>query len=145
MNLDEVIALWQEDAKINETELSRESVNTPKLHAKYLEIYSAQRLKLRSLKLKQKELVVKLTDYYRGDLNNPEDLKEIGRDPWPKKILKQEVSSYVEADDEMIKLNVKTAYQQEMVDVLNEIIASINKRSFHINNAINFLKFTHGD
>ena len=32
MILDDIIAMWQEDVKIEETELSRESINTPILH-----------------------------------------------------------------------------------------------------------------
>jgi hypothetical protein len=74
MKLDDIISMWQDDVKIDETELSRESINTPILHGKYLKHYSEQRLKLRSLKLKQKQLHSKLMDYYRGDLNNPQDL-----------------------------------------------------------------------
>ena len=81
-------------------------------------------------------------DYYRGDLNNPQDLDEIGREPYPHKRLKQEVSSYVESDNEMIELNIKIAYQSELVEVLEEIMKNINTRGFVIKNSIDFLRFT---
>jgi thymidylate synthase len=144
MKIEDVIQLWQEDCKIDETELSRESLNIPVLHGKYLRYYSQERLKLRSLKLKHKQLTQKLMDYYRGDLNNPEDLKEINRDPWAKKVLKQDVSYYVEGDSEMIALNIRISYQSELVEVLEEILKSINTRNFLIKNSIDFLKFTSG-
>ena len=70
MKIEEVIDLYQKDCKIDETELSRESLNTPILHGKYLKIYSEERLKLRSFKIKRDELTSKLMDYYKGDLNN---------------------------------------------------------------------------
>lgn len=144
MKIDDVVEMWKKDCKIDETELSLESLNVPSLHAKYLKIYSNEKLKLRSLNLKKKDLKVRLNDYYKGDLNNPEDLKEIGREPWPKKVLKQDLYDYVEGDVDMIALNTKIVYQEEFVDVLTEIIKSINGRGYVIKNSIDFLKFTMG-
>ena len=144
MKIDDVVEMWKKDCKIDETELSLESLNVPSLHAKYLKIYSNEKLKLRSLNLKNKDLKVRLSDYYKGDLNNPEDLKEIGREPWPKKVLKQDLYDYVEGDVDMIALNTKIVYQEEFVDVLTEIIKSINGRGYVIKNSIDFLKFTMG-
>ena len=144
MKIDDVVEMWKKDCKIDETELSLESLNVPSLHAKYLKIYSNEKLKLRSLNLKKKDLKVRLSDYYKGDLNNPEDLKEIGREPWPKKVLKQDIIEYVDCDTDMISLNTKVAYQEELVDVLTEIIKGINGRGYVIKNSIDFLKFTMG-
>ena len=144
MILDDIIAMWQEDVKIDETELSRESINTPKLHGKYLKHFSEQRLKLRSLKLKHKQLHQRLLDYYRGDLNNPEDLAELGREPYLFKRLKSDINYYVESDKDMVDLNVKIAYQSELVEVLEEIMKSLNTRGFVIKNSIDFLRFTNG-
>ena len=144
MKIDDVVEMWKKDCKIDETELSLESLNVPSLHAKYLKIYSNEKLKLRSLNLKKKDLKVRLSDYYKGDLNNPEDLKEIGREPWPKKVLKQDIIEYVDCDADMISLNTKVAYQEELVDVLTEIIKGINGRGYVIKNSIDFLKFTMG-
>ena len=144
MKIDDVVEMWKKDCKIDETELSLESLNVPALHAKYLKIYSQQRLKLKALNLKKKELKVKLGDYYKGDLNNPEDLEDIGREPWPKKVLKQDLFDYVEGDVDMIALNTKIVYQEEFVDVLTEIVKNINGRGYVIKNSIDFLKFTMG-
>ena len=144
MKIEDIIGMWQDDVKIDETELSRESIRTPILHGKYLKHFSEQRLKLRSLKLKQKQLHSKLMDYYRGDLNNPEDLAEIGREPYAHRRLKGEIGSYVESDSDMIELNIKIAYQSELVEVLEEIMKNINARGFVIKNSIDFLRFTSG-
>jgi hypothetical protein len=94
--------------------------------------------------MKQKQLQQRLMDYYRGDLNNPEDLAELGREPYPYKRLKQDINYYVDSDDEMVQLNTKIAYQQEMVDVLEEIIKAINSRGYVIKNSLDFLRFTSG-
>ena len=144
MKIENIIGMWQEDVKIDETELSRESLNIPLLHGKYLKHFSDERLKLRALKMKHKQLSTRLTDYYRGDLNNPEDLAELGREPYEFKRLKQEVSHYVDSDSEMVQLNTKIAYQQELVDILEEIIKAINTRCYVIKNSLDFLRFTSG-
>jgi len=144
MKIEDIISMWQEDVKIDETELSRESLNIPLLHGKYLKHFSDERLKLRALKMKHKQLSTRLADYYRGDLNNPEDLAELGREPYQFKRLKQEVSHYVDSDSEMIQLNTKVAYQQELVDILEEIIKAINTRGYVIKNRLDFLRFTSG-
>jgi len=144
MKIEDIIVMWQSDSKIDETELSRESLNIPILHGKYLKHFSDERLKLRAFKMKQKQLQQRLMDYYRGDLNNPEDLAELGREPYPYKRLKQDINYYVDSDDEMVQLNTKIAYQQEMVDVLEEIIKAINSRGYVIKNSLDFLRFTSG-
>tara|TARA_B100000282_G_C31637629_1_gene446923 strand:- start:336 stop:773 length:438 start_codon:yes stop_codon:yes gene_type:complete len=144
MRIEDIIGMWQEDVKIDETELSRESLNIPLLHGKYLKHFSDERLKLRAFKMKHKQLSTRLTDYYRGDLNNPEDLAELGREPYEFKRLKQEVSHYVDSDSEMVQLNTKIAYQQELVDILEEIIKAINTRGYVIKNSLDFLRFTSG-
>ena len=56
MKIDDIIDMWQSDVKIDETELSRESLNIPLLHGKYLKYFSQERLKLRAQKMKQKQL-----------------------------------------------------------------------------------------
>ena len=144
MKIEDIISMWQEDVKIDETELSRESLNIPLLHGKYLKHFSDERLKLRALKMKHKQLSTRLADYYRGDLNNPEDLAELGREPYQFKRLKHEVSHYVDSDSEMVQLNTKVAYQQELVDILEEIIKAINTRGYVIKNSLDFLRFTSG-
>ena len=141
MNLSELLDMWQVDTKIDVSELVRESLNVPMLHSKYLKYFSNERLKLRSIKFKQADLNRKLSDYYKGDLNTPEDLEELGRPPYQFKRLKQEVDRYVESDKEMVALNIKVSYQTELVEVLEEIVKSINMRGFVIKNTIDALKF----
>ena len=144
MNLDEVVDIWIADSKVDETELSRESLKTPLLHAKYLKMYSEEAVKLKSLYVKRKRIQNTLNAYYKGDLNNPEDLKEIDREPWSRKVLRQEVQEYVDADEDMVKINIRIGYQEEIVSALKEIIKAINTRGFAIKNAIDFLKWSGG-
>jgi hypothetical protein len=142
MLVDEITQMWLEDAKIDDVELDTESLKIPTLHAKYLKILYQEKLKLKSLSIKRKTLSRVLAEYYRGDLNNPEDLREIGRDPWSRTVLRQDLPSYVDSDNDMIKLLTKIAYQEEVVSLLEDIIKNINNRGFQIKNSIEWRKLT---
>ena len=99
-------------------------------------------MKLRSLKIKYKSLSRKLGEYYRGELNNPEDLTELNREPWPKVTLKQDIPSYIDADKDMVTLQTKLAYQEELVGCCEDILKSINNRGFQIRAAIDWRRLT---
>ena len=47
MKLTELQDTWEADCKINELNLGQESIKTPNLHAKYLNLLSSTRLNLR--------------------------------------------------------------------------------------------------
>ena len=143
MKIEDVIEMWQQDAKIDDIELDRESLNVPVLHGKYLKIYYEQKLKLKRYKIQYKTLNKRLSEYYRGELNNPEDLEHIGREPWEKTVLKADIPQYIEGDDEMINLVTRMVYQEQMVSLLEDIMRSINNRGFQIKNAIEWRKLTH--
>jgi len=74
----------------------------------------------------------------------PEELKEHGWQPFQLNVLKSDVPMHIEADQDIINLNLKIAMQQEKVDVLESIIKSIKDRGFQIKNAIEFEKFKVG-
>ena len=144
MNLDNIIDSWKTDTKLDDLNLDAESIKVSSLHAKYLGFLSEERILLRKLSIDRRNLVKKLIEYYRGDLNNPEDLKEIGREPYAKKVMKNEVMSYVEADSDLIKIDARIEIQQEKVDTLLEIMKSINSRGFQIKNVIEWRRLTFG-
>jgi len=143
LKIEQVIEMWQQDAKIDDVELDTEALNVPVLHGKYLKLYYEQKLRLKRYKIQYKTLNKQLSEYYRGELNNPEDLKSIGREPWEKHVLKADVQQYIEGDQEMIDLVTRMVYQEQVVSLLEDIMKSINNRGFQIKNAIDWRKLTH--
>ena len=137
-----IVEEWRKDCKLDDTELDSEALRIPNLHAKYLKLLADHKVKLRSLKIKQKQLHKTLYDYYKGDLNNQEDLERIKRDPQPKTILQQDIPMHIEGDQEMMKLLSRIAIQEETVSVLEEILRSVNGRGFQIKNAIEWRRLT---
>lgn len=143
MKLDDIHSLWADDCNIDRTELGEESLRIPKLHSKYLRMYSEERMLLRKLEEERKELVKLKHDYYRGILPE-EDLKANGWTPFQLSVLKSDVPLYLDADQDVIKLNLKISVQQEKVDTLEAIVRSISNRGYLIKNAIEYEKFKVG-
>ena len=140
--IEDIISLWREDSKLDDTELDLESLKIPNLHAKYLKLLAENKVKLKALRVKQKQLYNTLYNYYKGDMNNKEDLAILKREPWPKTVLKQDMPMYIDADDDMVKLSAKIGMQEEVVSVCEEILKSINTRGFTIKNAIDWRRLT---
>ena len=143
MKVEDIMASWDKDSKLDETELATESTKIPTLHNKYLKIFLAERVRLFQMKadLKKKRRV--LLEYYLGELDQ-EELKELGRDQFYKKLLKNEVDLYIDSDDLLTDISLKVTLQQEKVDYLESIIKSINNRVFQIKNAIDWNRFITG-
>jgi len=143
MKIEDIMEEWKKDAKIDEINLDTSSIDIPNLHAKWLEIRTKAKSKLIKLQYTKKKLTKTLYEYYRGNLNNPDDLKEIGREPLLNKPLNSETTIYVDADDEMININLRIAAQEEIVEVLTEILKSINNRNWVIKAAVDYRKLSH--
>lgn len=143
MKIEDIVSEWDKDCRIDETELGDESTKIPVIHNKYLKIYVGENAQLRRMMAQRNRRKRVLTEYYLGELDRDE-LEDLGRDQFYKKILKNEVEMYIESDDMWIDINLKVALQQEKVNYLDSIIRSINNRGFQIKNAIDWLRFTNG-
>jgi hypothetical protein len=143
MKIEDIMSEWDKDCKIDETELGDESTKIPVVHNKYMKIFMVERTQLMRMRAEIKKQKRILTEYYLGELDENE-LKALGREQFYKKLLKNEVDTYIESDgsyvDKVLKMNV----QEEKVDYVEGILKSINNRGFQIKNAIDWLKFTNG-
>ncbi len=144
MKLEDIYAMWEADCKYDDLNLDKDSLNISSLHAKYNRLLSETRSQLRSAVIKKKSHYSTLRDYYLGNLNNPEDLERIGRQPFLNKVLKNEVQGYIDSDGDLIRIDERIALLEEKVEVIVEIMKCIHKRSFDIKHAIEWRKFTNG-
>lgn len=144
MNIEDILSEWSTDCVIDETNLSRESTSIPMLHSKYISMYTNAKLTRLRTGEKRKEIKRMLTEYYAGHLNNPEDIKEIGREPFSKKLLNQQIPTYVDGDERMIEINLKIGYQDEVIKLLEDIVKAIHTRNFLIKNSLDYQRFMNG-
>ena len=64
--------------------------------------------------------------------------------PFDFKILKADIPTYLESDKDLIELQHKISYNKTIVTYLEQVLRSINNRTFTIKNAIEWKKFTSG-
>jgi len=144
MSTDDISELWAKDSKIDETNLMGESKRIPELHSKYYNLYYKEALKVKKLKYDLKELEHAKREYYDGSMAE-EDLIERGWKPYQKKVLRNEVDKYIQADKDIINLSLKIDYHSTRANFLEDIVKTIHSRNFIIKNIIDIMKFQAGE
>lgn len=144
MKLEEILELWSKDCKIDRGSLDAEALKIPELHHKYHKIYSQERMLLKKKQLEYKKLYRQKMEYYEGRISD-EELSENGWDQFDLKVLKKDVPIYIEGDGDVVNHLINLQLQQEKCDLLKSILETIGSRSFHIRDAIEFLKWTQGN
>lgn len=146
LDLNSILEMWKEDCQISEFKLDEESRKTPSLHAKYLEIYSLTKLKLRKAELDQKTLLKEKWEYYNGKMDQ-ETIQEKGWkfDPFDGlKILKGDMERYYDADSDIQESEEKITYYKTIISTLDEIINNLKWRHSTIKNMIDWRRFESG-
>ena len=146
MTLDQILIEWKKDCNIEFNKLDVSSHETPKLHAKYLELLSTTKLKLKDAEFKQKFLLKDKWLYYLGKMSQEEVIRK-GWNPDPfdgLKILKGEMDHYYNSDPESVESEAKIAYLNTTIDTLKEILENVKWRHQTIRNMIEWKKFEAG-
>jgi len=146
MDLKMILDMWSSDCVIGQTSLDESSRQTPLLHAKYLELLSTAKLRLKKAEQDQKVLLKDKWLYYNGKMDQSE-IQEKGWKPDPfdgLKILKGEMDYYYDADPEIQHSVEKIEYLKTIIETLNEIINNVNWRHQTISNMIKWRIFESG-
>ena len=115
MKLEEIQELWNRDRDIDITDLGVESVRIPQIHDKYLKIYIDERIRLKGLQFDLNKLVKLKTDYYAGNLTE-EELEKLGWEQFLTRLIKTEITKYLEADEDIIKMKKNIVLMEEKID-----------------------------
>jgi len=81
-NLEKILEMWKKDSLIDEMRLDESSRDSAKLHSKYLELYSVNKMKLKKLELDFKVILRDKFMHYNGKLSQ-EELSSKGWSPDP--------------------------------------------------------------
>lgn len=143
MKLNDIIKQWEEDSIINAENITSQSLTTLQLHSKYIKIYMNEVSYLKKYKSDHKKIYRVKWAYYLGYMDK-EELELHGWEPFQFKILKQDISIYLDGDEELSDVLLKYELQEEKVKILDQIIKAINSRNFTIKNHIDSKKFENG-
>lgn len=146
LTLEDVLESWKKDAVIDELNLDETSKQTARLHAKYLELLSVTRLRLKQKEMEQKVLLRDKWLHFNGKL----DKDTIDKYGWPYdpfnglKIMKSDMEYYFNSDPELQRQESQIAYLKTLVDTLQEIMENLKWKHQTIKNMIEWRKFTSG-
>jgi len=144
MKLSELQQEWERDAPINQTDLGREATRVPILHSKYVVMLSKVKLQLRKTESDYLNTRRKKYKYYRGEMTR----QELEDEGWPQfqgnKPLKNEMDEFLSCDEDLISLQDKVEYFKTIHFTLEQILRSINSRTWDIKSSIEWTKFTNG-
>ena len=144
MKLNEIQTMWAEDCKVDQTNLGRSAARVPELHAKYLNMLSSVRLQFRKAEADYLRLRKLKYRYYRGEMSK-EELSELGWEQYlNNRPLKNEMDEVMTTDDDIIQSMDKLEYIKTVLFQLEQILKSINSRTWDVKSAIEWYKFTNG-
>lgn len=141
--MDKFFKMWSEDSEIDKTNIADESLKISRLHNKYLQHLTREKLKLRMLEEDFKHYYLLKYEFYRGTISD-EDLEDQGWQQNQLKILKTDVSIYIDADQDVINKKLTIALQKERVDFLESVLRTLNNRGYLLKNYIDWMRFTSG-
>ena len=146
LDLENIMEMWKNDCQISEFNLDDESRKTPSLHAKYLELHSITKLKLKRAELDQKTLLKDKWLYYNGKMSSEEiESKGWEFDPFNGlKVLKGDMDHYYDADVDIQQSEERITYFKTVLDTLEEIVNNLKWRHSTIKNMIDFRRWESG-
>ena len=141
MNLENLQDMWRSDSKLDEDLHDNDSLAIPQLHMKYMEFHNKYSLMKKERDIEMKRLIKEKWLYYKGKA--PSSVyKEM---PFDLKLTtKEEISMFIEADEDIAKLKYKIEYIDQVLFFLDRVLRMINNRTYHIKNAIEWKKFQSG-
>ena len=145
MKLEDILQQWEEDCQIGHR-LDEASLDTPKLHAKYLNYLTQTKLLLKRAEDKQAVLLKDKFLWYNGKMSQ-QDIERLGwaHDPFDGlKMMKQDMNYYFDSDKDIQESEAKIVYYKTLLETLKEIIDTIKWRHQTIRNIIEVRKFEAG-
>jgi len=140
MDLETIQSMWAKDSVIDDVLLDEASIKIPQLHSKYLSLHNEFSLLHKKATHELKTLQHKKTLYYSG-----KDLpEEYEKEPFPYKVMKSDVLSWVAVDETIQKVEMKLHYYETVLHCVTEILKQVHQMSYNIKNMIEWRRFTNG-
>ncbi len=140
---------WAEDSHVDfqfknkqySADLAQVALDIPFIHNKYLNHYTDISQIKTSLEFEIRKLVKEKREYYGGEA----DAKIYAEKPFGNSIKTSEkMKVYLESDDEIINLEAKIKFLDQMLYWLDQVMKQISNRGFQVKSAIEWEKFING-
>ena len=139
--------MWEADSVIDEINLDETSIKSAKLHAKYLQLLSIAKLRLKKKEMEFDAIKKDKWLYFEGKMTKDQmDERGWKYDPFDggTKPMKSNMDYYYKSDSDLTRLQSQIDYQKTLIDTLIDIMDNIKWRHQNIRNIIDWKKFTAG-
>jgi hypothetical protein len=140
---------WSKDSHVDfqfknkqySEDLAKLALEIPFQHNKYLNHHTDLSQIKTSLEFEIRKLIREKREYYGGEA----DPKVYAEKPFGTSIKTAEkMKTYLESDEEIINLEAKIKYIDQILFFVDQVMRMISNRSFQIKNAIEWEKFING-
>lgn len=129
------------DCHLDPGNLTKHSLETAYLQGKYFNLYVDELAKLKALEPKLNNLKKQKYEYYKGNAD-PSVYKE---KPFDLKLGNSAAQAYTDSDEEVMTLQRDVDIQKIKIDLINDMKGALSQRNWQIKNAIDHIKFNHGE
>ena len=141
MTLEELQKEAREDlAIVDQEKLDQESYKNQNIKPKWLEYRTRYDQLLIMRRSDHQRLWREKWEYYGGKA----DAKVYAAKPFDIKVLKTDLTMYIQSDDEILELQSKISYYESIIKYIDGVIKSIDNRGWDIRNATDWKKFEAG-
>lgn len=147
MTLEDVLVMWEADSVIDEINLDETSIKSAKLHAKYLQLLSIAKLRLKKKEMEFDAMKKDKWLYFEGKMTKDQmDERGWKYDPFDggTKPMKSNMDYYYKSDSDLTRLQSQIDYQKTLIDTLIDIMDNIKWRHQNIRNIIDWKRFVSG-
>ena len=142
--IEEIIASLQEKAKIDlaidRSELATASLRTPYIQGSWMNAFRQYKSVLRQKEYAYKKMYRDRWLYYSGKA----DAATYANEPFDYKVLKGDLHIFLESDEKLQSARKSQEDMRDIVKFVESVIGELNRRSFHIKNAIDVIKWENG-
>lgn len=143
--LQQIVDMWEQDAKIDVLSIGDNCLNTPLLHSKYIKLLAEYKIIKTNLTKKLDHMINLKTRYFKGELSL-EELKALHWKQWQyNKPLKTELEKMINADKDVIAINTEIENVETVIEVITSILNQIKNRDFQLSNYIKYKMFERGE
>jgi len=131
MELEELYVLAEKDLVIDKSDLMNASIGVSKIYARWLRYFGEEKKHYIYYDGKVNTVFRKRFNYYTTDF---------------KLVLsKTEAEIYVRGDEEYVAANSRKRLSMARLEFIESTLKELSARSFHIKNAIEYMKFQQGE
>lgn len=143
ITLDQLLEMWEKDAKPDYNNIGETALLISKLHSKYLRIFSDHKLKIVKKQGDYTRLRRDKWIWFSGKMSR-EKLAQLGWDQNQVSFTKTKIEELLKSDEDLMKIGFLIAYHEAIVEASKSILFHLKDRSTNHRTALEHLRYVQG-